>query len=164
MNADKTQPSELELLSSFALAVATASDREAACRAAEHASSELIGHRLFTVMAFESERMKAERCNTSDPDNNPARGRKKKRDTEWGQHVLLDGKTYIGDNDEDIRRNFDDNEIIKGLGLCSVINIPIKRLGTTIGTMNLLDTTAHYNDTDARTGAIITMGLASVLL
>ena len=90
-------------------------------------------------------------------------GAKKKRDTEWGQFVLTDGQTYIGSNAEDIRRNFDDHEIIAGLGLCSVINIPIKRMGTTIGTMNLLDTTAHYDERDACMGAIIAMGLASAI-
>lgn len=163
MNANKTHSSHLELLSNFALAVATASDREEVCRAAEHVSSELIGHLLFTVMAFDSKLMEVERFYTSDPVNYPAGGRKKKRDTEWGRYVLLEGKTYIGANDEDIRRNFDDHEVIKGLGLCSVINIPIKRMGTTIGTMNLLDTTAHYDKADASTGAIIAMGLATTL-
>lgn len=152
-----------ETLSTYALTVATASDREEICRAAELAASKTIGHALFTVMAFDRERMEVERFYTSDPENYPAGGRKKKRDTDWGQFVLIDGQTYIGSNAKDIRRNFDDHEIIAGLGLCSVINIPIKRMGVTIGTMNLLDTTAHYDEHDASLGAIIAMGLANAI-
>lgn len=160
-NADSTLVAEI--FSTFAMTIATVTDRVDAFRAAELSTSTLIGHSLFTVMAFDPVQVEVERCYTSDPVNYPAGGRKKKRDTEWGRHVLLNGHIYIGSNKDDIRRNFDDHEIIIGLGLCSVINIPIKRLGTTIGTMNLLDTSAHYDEADARTGAIIAMGLATIL-
>lgn len=150
-------------MSAFASTVANATDPKDVCRAAEVATSTLIGHALFTVMAFDPERVEVQRFYTSDPENYPAGGRKKKRDTEWGRHVLLDGKVYIGSNEQDIRSSFDDHEVIIGLGLCSVINIPIKRMGTIIGTMNLLDTTAHYDDADAHSGAVIAMGLATAL-
>ena len=163
MKDDCPQTSELDILSSFALDIATVSSRDDACRAAEHATSKLIGHSLFTVMAFDPDLMEVERFYTSDPVNYPAGGRKKKRNTDWGRHVLLEGQIYIGSNDEDIRQNFDDHEVIIGLGLCSVINIPIKRMGTTIGTMNLLDTSAHYDEADARFGTVIAMGLATAL-
>jgi len=163
MSDTDPETTHMDTLSAYALTVATASNRNEICKAAEHAAVMTMGHSLFTVMAFDRERMEVERFYTSDPENYPAGGRKKKRDTDWGQFVLLDGQTYIGANDEDIRRNFDDHEIIAGLGLCSVINIPIKRMGVTIGTMNLLDTTAHYDERDACMGAIIAMGLVSAI-
>lgn len=163
MKDDDFTSSQTDILSRYAIAVAEASSRDEICQSAEQTASKLIGHSLFTIMAFDPDMMEVERFYTSDPDNYPAGGRKKKRDTEWGRYVLLEGRTYIGASDEDIRQNFDDYEVIAGLGLCSVINIPIKRLGGTIGTMNLLDTTAHYNDTDANIGAVIAMGLATTL-
>lgn len=163
MKDTELENSHIDTLSAFALTIASASTREEICTAAELATAITIGHSLFTVMAFDRDRMEVERFYTSDPENYPAGGRKKKRDTDWGQFVLLDGQTYIGASDEDIRRNFDDHEIIAGLGLCSVINIPIKRMGVTIGTMNLLDTTAHYDERDACMGAIIAMGLANAI-
>lgn len=163
MRATEPENPHIDTLSAFALTVATASSRDGICKAAELAASRMIGHSLFTVMAFDRDRMEVERFYTSDSENYPTGGRKKKRDTDWGQLVLLDGQTFIGANSEDIRRNFDDHEIIAGLGLCSVINIPIKRMGVTIGTMNLLDTTAHYDERDACLGAIIAMGLTSAV-
>ena len=163
MKDDAFTPSQAVVLSKYALTVASASTSNEVCRAAEQTAAKLIGHSLFTVMAFDPNSMEVERFYTSDPESYPTGGRKQKRDTEWGRYVLLEGRTYIGANDEDIRRNFDDHKVIAGLGLCSVINIPIKRLGTTIGTMNLLDTTAHYDDSDASIGAVITMGLATAL-
>ncbi len=163
MKDDNIRSSNIDILSTFALTVSTAPTREHACRAAELATSKLIGHSLFTVMAFDSNLMEVERFYTSGPKNYPAGGRKKKRDTNWGRHVLLEGQVFIGSSDEDIRRNFDDHQVIADLGLCAVINIPIKRMGTTIGTMNLLDTSAHYDEKDARSGAIVAMGLATIL-
>ena len=163
MKDTKSENPHIDTLSAFALTISTASSRNEICTAAELAAAKTIGHSLFTVMAFDRDQMEVQRFYTSDPENYPAGGRKKKRDTEWGQFVLIDGQTYIGANAEDIRRNFDDHEIIAGLGLCSVINIPIKRMGVTIGTMNLLDTTAHYDERDACVGAIIAMGLANAI-
>ncbi len=163
MKDTELENSHIDTLAAFALTVASVTTRDEICMAAELAASKTIGHSLFTVMAFDRDRIEVERFYTSDPENYPAGGRKKKRDTDWGQFVLLDGQTYIGANDEDIRRNFDDHEIIAGLGLCSVINIPIKRMDVTIGTMNLLDTTAHYDERDACIGAIIAMGLANAI-
>lgn len=159
-NVHSTHP---DIISAFASTVANATDPIDAFRAAELATSTLIGHALFTVMAFDPERIEVQRLYTSDPESYPTGGRKKKRDTEWGRHVLLDGKVYIGSNEQDIRNSFDDHEVIISLGLCSVINIPIKRMGTTIGTMNLLDTTAHYDEADAHIGSVIAMGIATTL-
>lgn len=163
MRDTEPETAHMDTLSAYALTVANASSRDEVCKAAEHAAAATIGHSLFTIMAFDRDQMEVERFYTSDPANYPAGGRKKKRDTDWGQFVLVDGQTYIGASDEDIRKNFDDHEVIASLGLCSVINIPIKQLGVTIGTMNLLDTTAHYDERDACVGAIITMGLASAI-
>lgn len=150
----------VEQLAAFAESVAAAKDETDIFQAAAHAADNLIGHSLFTVMSFDADAMEVERRFTSDPAHYPAGGRKKKRDTDWGQHVLVEGHVFIGTNEDDIRRNFNDHEVIIGLGLCSVLNIPIKRMGRTIGTMNLLDTTAHYGTDDVVIGSILAMGLA----
>lgn len=156
-------PHDTQALSTFAEAVSTARDRIDVFLAAENTTRTLIGHSLFTIMLFDADAMEVQRCYTSDPENYPTGGRKKKRDTDWGRHVLLEGHVFIGANETDIRRNFDDYDVILELGLCAVLNIPIKRLGQTIGTMNLLDTTAHYGVNDVAIGSVITMGLAVAL-
>lgn len=147
----------------YAHAVANALTCEDLFHAAERAAQSLIGHQLFTIMAFDPDRMEVQRCFSSDPIIYPTGGRKKKRNTEWGHHVLERGKFFIGTSEENIRRYFDDHEVITSLGLCAVLNIPIKRLGKVIGTMNLLDETAHYTELDSKVGSVIAMGLSDAM-
>ncbi len=161
-----TRISDVDMLSAledFADRAANASTSEQLFQLAENVTKATLGHSLFTVMAFDPDRMEVQRCYTSDPDNYPIGGRKKKKDTEWGRHVLTQGQPIIGSSKDDIRRFFDDHEVITGLGLCAVMNIPIKRLGTVIGTMNLLDDSPHYTADDIKTGTVIALGLAAAL-
>jgi GAF domain-containing protein len=154
---------QLDVLGRFAATVAEAAEPMEAFRAAEVAAKRLIGHRLFTVMAFHAETMEVERCYSSDPERYPPGGRKQKRDTVWGSHVLEDGGYFIGHDAADIRRHFDDHEVILGLGLGSVLNVPIKCLGRTIGTMNLLDRPGHYDEAQLELARIIAVGLIGPL-
>ena len=55
-------------------------------------------------------------------------------------------------NAEDIRSNFSDHELILGLGLESVMNVPVRILGRTIGTMNLLHHADYYDVADLECG------------
>lgn len=150
-------------MKTYAAAIADAKTPTDAFKAAETVSQSLIGHALFTLMIFDAGRMEVERCYSSDPASYPAGGRKQKRDTEWGQHVLTDGKPYIGSSADDIRASFNDHEVILNLGLISVLNVPIQHRGSTIGTMNMLDKTAHYSADDAQTSALITNKLVGFL-
>lgn len=153
----------LATLKDFAEHAANASSPEDIFERAEAVTRMIIGHSLFTVMAFDAERMEVQRCYTSDPENYPVGGRKKKRNTDWGRYVLTLGQPIIGSSEDDIRRFFDDHAVITGLGLCAVMNIPVKRMGTVIGTMNLLDTSPHYTEEDIETGTLITLGLVGAL-
>lgn len=153
----------MRTLEDHAAAIRGAASTEDAFRAAEAAAQALIGHRLFTVMAFDAARMEVQRRYSSDPEHYPAGGSKKKRDTEWGRHVLEQGRVLIGAGADDIRRYFDDHAVILGLGLTAVLNVPIRRGGETVGTMNLLDATAHYTDADAETGKTLAAALADAL-
>ena len=153
----------LSELQAFAEAAANAPTPEAVFELAENTTKTMIGHSLFTVMAFDQDRMEVQRCYSSNPDSYPVGGRKKKRDTDWGRHVLTQGEPIIGSSEDDIRRFFDDHEVIIGLGLCAVMNVPIKRLGKVIGTMNLLDVSPHYTADNIKTATLITLGLGFAL-
>ena len=163
MNTNISANDTLTALQSFAEQSANAASPQDVCQLAEAVTKMTIGHGLFTVMAFDAAKMEVQRFYTSDPENYPVGGRKKKRDTDWGQHVLTQGLPIIGKNNDDIRSFFDDHEVIIGLGLCSVMNIPIKRLGVVIGTMNLLDNSPHYTEEDIQRGTLITLALSTVL-
>ena len=109
----------------------------AICGAIEGLSGQIIGHRLFTIMRFDSAHAEVERVHSSLPSVYPVGGRKKKTDTKWADHVLHEKKVFRGTTADDIRAAFDDHKTILGLGLGSIINIPIVFNGRCLGTMNL---------------------------
>ena len=154
----------LRTLAVYADGVSNASNPAVAFQLAEQAAQRLIGCRLFTIMQFNPETMGVKRVHTSNPENYPAGGSKKKRETEWGTHVLENGCAFIGYDADDIRRYFDDHELIAELGLASVLNMPIRFLGKTVGTMNLLDEAGYYTEDDLGTASIIANGLAAILV
>ena len=150
-------------LSELMKAVADAAGSEAVFAAVAGAAGTFIGHRLFTIMAFDVAAMQVRRLYSSNPDAYPPGGSKGKRDTRWGRHVLEKGLPFIGRNAEDIRSNFDDHEVIFGLGLESVLNVPIRICGRTIGTMNLLHQPEYYSSADLERGFIFAGLLVSPL-
>ncbi len=111
---------------------------------AERAAQEAIGHRLFTIMAFHADSVEVQRLYSSDRQAYPPGGRKQKRDTDWGRQVLDRGEPFIGRTADDIRAHFNDHDVILGLGLESVLNVPIRHGGHTLGTVNLLHGPDHY--------------------
>lgn len=141
-------------LSDLMNTVANAASTEAVFTAVAGAAETFIGYRLFTIMAFDAKAMQVQRLYSSNPEAYPPGGSKAKRDTQWGRHVLENGRPFIGRNAEDIRYNFDDHEVIFSLGLESVLNVPIRICGRTIGTMNLLHQSEFYSTKDLERGFI----------
>lgn len=149
-----------------ALAEALCGDGQPAriCRAVETLSREVIGHRLFTVMRFDPERLEVERVHSSQPSAYPVGGRKTKKDTPWADHVLRERKIFRANDAAGIRAAFDDHETILGLGLGSVLNIPLVFADRAVGTMNLLHETGWYTAEDERTGVVLGAFLLPVVM
>lgn len=148
----------------LAQAVAEAVDRDAAFAAVAQAADALIGHRLFTVMRFDVATMEVQRIYSSNPDAYPPGLRKAKRDTWWGAHVLEQGQAYIGRDADDIRAHFIDHEVIAGLGLAAILNVPVRVCARTVGTMNLLHGAGHYVERHVVPGRLCAGMLAAPLL
>jgi len=164
MNGTSTAERGPDALARLALALAQApraEDAFACVAAAAHAS---IGHRLFTVMRFDAAAMTVERLYSSNPGAYPPGGRKAKRDTWWGRHVLEQGQPYIGRSAGDIRAHFGDHELIAGLGLASILTLPVRVCGRTLGTMNLLHVAGHYDEAHVGPGRVLAALLAGPLL
>jgi hypothetical protein len=134
------------------------------CRALDTLSGETIGHRLFTVMRFDSDRSEVMRIHTSLPAVYPVGGRKKKKETAWAHHVFTDMKVFRGSEPADIVSAFDDHETILGLGLGSVLNIPVVFNGRCVGTMNLLHQAGWYGPEDESIGRLLGAFLIPVLI
>jgi hypothetical protein len=136
----------------------------ATCAALEALSVEVIGHRLFTVMRFDHARSEVQRIYSNLPAAYPPGGRKQKKATAWADHVLRDRKVFRGSGPNDIRSAFDDHETILGLGLGSVLNIPVVFAGRCVGTMNLLHEAGWYRGEDEHTGVMLAAFLIAPLL
>jgi hypothetical protein len=134
------------------------------CQALDKVAGDAIGHRLFTVMRFHGAQSEVERIYSNMPSAYPAGGRKKKKDTVWADHVLGDMQVFRGNDAADIRAAFDDHATILGLGLGSVLNIPVVFDGRCLGTMNLLHQAGWYRPEDERAGLLLAAFLIPVLL
>jgi len=142
-------------LAGLAKTIAEANHRDEIFAAVADLADRHIGHKLFTVMTFDAETMRVRRLYSSDSASYPPGGAKAKRDTDWGRHVLEQGRPFIGRHADDIRASFDDYEVIFELGLGSVLNVPVRVRGQTIGTMNLLNVAEFYDDSDLDWGYIL---------
>lgn len=107
-------------------------------------AQDIIGVRLFTLMAFDEARNQAQRLYSNRPDAYPVKGTKEVQDDAWARHVLRKHKTFVANSIEDIARVFPDDELIRSLGCESCINIPVLVGGRVIGTLNCLHGKGHY--------------------
>src|SRR3954454_5239044 len=126
-------------------------------RAVERVGRRTIGQALFTVMRFDERAMEVERLYSSDRAAYPVGGRKQKRDTAWRRHVLLEKHVFVGEGAEAIRAAFDDHDRILGLGLLSVINVPVVFAGECRGTVNFLFNRASLTPSDASTARLLSL-------
>ena len=122
----------------LAVAAAAPEQPSALLRATADVAQTELGASLVTVMLFDEREMAVQRLYSSNPAAYPPGGRKGKRDTEWGRHVLLEHRVFIGEGAAALRQAFDDHELILSLGLRSAINVPILFAGRCLGTLNVL--------------------------
>ena len=104
------------------------------------------GHILFTVLVHHPKQRQSERFYTNMKEAYPVGGRKPVTDSPWMQRVVHGGEPYIGRTREDIRDVFFDYELIWSLGCESVLNMPVRWAGQTLGTLNLLHRAGHYGE------------------
>lgn len=124
--------------------LADAPDRKTLYTAIADALQGLVGHKLFTLLAVLPDGEEVQRFYSSNETAYPLTGRKRVGPTHWGEVVLKGRQPWLGRDSAAIRWAFADHELIASLGLGSVINIPVIRAGTLLGTMNLLHGEHHF--------------------
>lgn len=124
-------------------------------RAVDQALAAVIGHRLFTILIHHPGLRQSERFYTNQPRAYPIGGRKPVTDAPWMQRVISGGEIYIGRNYDDIRSVFFDHELIRSLGCESVLNVPVRWKGQTLGTLNLLHEAGWYKESDEAPARLI---------
>jgi hypothetical protein len=106
-------------------------------RAMNAALADAPGHILFTVLVHHSASRQSERIYTNKPEAYPIGGRKPVTESTWMQRVIHGGHPYIGRTSDDIAANFFDHALIRSLGCQSILNMPARWRGQTLGTLNL---------------------------
>ena len=117
--------------------------------ALEELSQAKIGHRLFSCSIFRKDvgaKWVAARVYTSDEVNYPTSGLKEIAPTRWTDTVITKRKAFLANNVEGFSDVFSDHEKIAGMGLGSVVNLPVVLCGQFIGTVNLLHDAGYYSD------------------
>jgi hypothetical protein len=127
-------------------------------------TARVIGHRLFTIMAFDPSTFEVERLHSNMPVLYPPGGRKKKAQTSWGKQVLTRREVFRSATPDGIREHFDDHETMAELGLGSILNIPIAYDGRCVGTMNLTHVDGWYREEHEAMGLTIGSFLVAALL
>ena len=119
-------------------AAARAADPKTLFAAIAAVAAEAIGCALFTAMRCDQAAGEVERVYSTNPAAYPVGGRKTKRDTPWARQVLSERRVFVGGGAGAIRAAFDDHAVILGLGLNSIINVPVVIDGRCVGTLNFL--------------------------
>ncbi|OJJ42165.1 hypothetical protein ASPZODRAFT_137442 [Penicilliopsis zonata CBS 506.65] len=106
-------------------------------------------HTSCTVLAYHRPSQTLLRLYSSRPDVHAAGGRKRVRDgTVWKRTVLDAGDILVGSTRDDIRALFPEYENLWAHGLESILNIPVRRDGVTIGSVNLMNREHAFDDAD----------------
>ena len=142
-------------LAGLAAALAEPGPPAAGFAALEAALGALIGHRLFTIMRHDPAAGSNARIHSSRPAAYPSGGRKLLEDTPWTRHVVRQGRPWIGRDQAEIAANFRDHALIHALSCDSILNLPVRWRGETIGALNLLHQAGWYTEADVEVGRIV---------
>ncbi len=105
---------------------------------------QLVGHKLFTLMALDRDSGEAARIYSNMPEAYPVSGKKPIEASSWTEQVIDRHQTFVANDIEGIAEVFGDFELIGSLGCESVINIPVVVAGIAVGTINCLAEAGHY--------------------
>jgi hypothetical protein len=114
----------------------------------ERSLTEVFGQRLFTVLAYDEASSRLGRLHSNRLDINPVGGLKRVTQSRWSDQVLRRGEIFVGSSREDIKAVFSEYEVLWSIGCESVLNIPVRKNGVTLGTMNLLGEAGLYDHAD----------------
>ena len=117
-------------------------------RALDAALAAVIGHKLFTILVIHPGAKESQRYYTNQPQAYPIGGRKPITESWWFKKVVFGGEPWIGRNYADVQAAFFDHELIRSLGCESVLNVPVRWNGHTLGTINLLHQANWYTEAD----------------
>ena len=123
-------------IESLAIAIGAPSPRQGTLRTIGTIAAERLDATIFTASACRAGSMEIERVFSSTSQVYAVGVLTNKRETQWGRHVLLQQKVFVGEGPLEMAAAFDDQEAMAKVGVRSIINIPIVLRGQCIGVLN----------------------------
>ena len=109
----------------------------------------VLGAKGFTMFRYLPATGEVERIHSSNLVQYPLGGRKRVKDYPVNQSVLARGEVYIAKGRDDVRGTYKDYEKIFGLGVTSIMNVPVRFGGTNIGAFNLFGEAGQFDEAHA---------------
>lgn len=123
-----------------------------------------MGYKLYTVTQILKGGREVERIHSTNTEVYPVGGRKPVLANAYNERVRMQMQPFLGRTVDDFKPYFPDHETIAGLGLGSVMNLPIIYGGEMLGTANLLDSPLAYDTQHLEPAMIIARQLLPALL
>lgn len=109
----------------------------------------VLGAKGFTMFRYIPETGEVERIHSSNLVHYPLGGRKRVKDYPVNQSVLARGEVYIAKDRTDVRGTYKDYEKIFGLGVTSIMNVPVRFGGANIGAFNVFGDEGQFGEPQA---------------
>ncbi|SFB77713.1 hypothetical protein SAMN05428997_10228 [Bosea sp. CRIB-10] len=129
--------------------VTKATTETAIFSALEEHSARLHDHLLFTCLRFDYDGLVMSRLYSNREDVSPTGGSKPLPSSAWADRLILEGRSYVGRSRQDLKDVFFDHEALWAIGCESVMNIPVRWLDRTVGTINILGRAAQFEEETA---------------
>lgn len=134
-----------------------------------------FGYSLFTILTYSPTLDKVVRIHSTRPDLHPLGARNSSQGSNsgglnrpgpppqreaWIQHVVVAGEIWRGSTKDHLKAVFEDWELLWSVGLGSVLNIPVRVGGKTIGSLNVLGQEHAYDGADLSVGILVAQMVA----
>lgn len=129
-----------------------------------NAFAKTSGFKLYTVTQILQGGREVERIHSTNQDVYPVGGRKPVLPNAYSERVRNQMQPFLGRTVADFAPYFPDHETIAGLGLGSVMNLPIVYGGAVLGTANLLDSEYAYDSHHLEPAMLLARQLLPALL
>jgi GAF domain-containing protein len=115
---------------------------------ADAALKRVFDHTHLTINRYDAATDQTSRVYSSAPQVYPLAGRKRRKTNGWSEQVIDRGEIHLADDREAVERTFDDHAGITALGCASVLNVPVRVDGRTLGVLNLMGPAGRFDRCD----------------
>lgn len=121
-------------------------DADEMLAAVDRLAARTVGHRVCSVFRYVDATAEVERIYSSAPTSHPVGGRKRIAEYPHNQPVLARGDIYVAADRAAVARTYKEPERIFGLGVTSIMNVPVRHAGRNLGALNLFGEEGWYGE------------------